>query len=131
MPKHLAKVQKKISKKKGAVSSLHENSRDAKRLRRAGASYLSRHSAELATLQSSRRPGRSTGTREDTLNQRIDAEAKEYVSGFWIPDMQDTDTLLKLKDWSGQWTNLNTLDFIRIAKDGTRHPSRFPPKGKS
>lgn len=38
MPKNLAKVQKKIAKKKGkSVSSLHENSRDAKRLRRAGA----------------------------------------------------------------------------------------------
>lgn len=39
MPKNLAKVQKQISKKKnkGATSSLHENSRDAKRLRRAGA----------------------------------------------------------------------------------------------
>lgn len=38
MPKDLAKVQKQIAKKKkGATSSLHENSRDAKRLRRAGA----------------------------------------------------------------------------------------------
>ncbi|KAL8873814.1 MAG: hypothetical protein Q9174_000771 [Haloplaca sp. 1 TL-2023] len=38
MPKALAKVQKQIAKKKkGATSSLHENSRDAKRLRRAGA----------------------------------------------------------------------------------------------
>ena len=37
MPKSLAKVQKKLSKKKGNVSSLHENSRDAQKLRRAGA----------------------------------------------------------------------------------------------
>lgn len=38
MPKTLAKVQKKIAKKRGkSASSLHENSRDAKRLRRAGA----------------------------------------------------------------------------------------------
>lgn len=221
MPKHLAKVQKKIAKKKGVTSSLHENSRDAKRLRRAGArseklerlaaerskayqpyrtwnnfcntegdrinlrfilspknsilpnrrarsfralhnlthaipyrnvntpsecpklnhkihltylpsfSYISRHSAELSALQSSRRPARSTSTREDTLNQRVDAEAKEYVSGFWLPDMEDSDTLRKLRGWNGEWTSLNTLDFIRIAKDGTRHPSSFPPKGKS
>ncbi|KAI4175826.1 MAG: hypothetical protein LQ343_001439 [Gyalolechia ehrenbergii] len=178
MPKHLAKVQKKIAKKKGVTSSLHENSRDAKRLRRAGArseklerlaaerskayqpylqriaffqtaaqeasepftishmqslieTYISRHSAELSALQSSRRPARSTSTREDTLNQRVDAEAKEYVSGFWLPDMEDSDTLRKLRGWNGEWTSLNTLDFIRIAKDGTRHPSSFPPKGKS
>ena len=37
MPKSLAKVQKKIAKKKGHSNSLHENSRDAQRLRRAGA----------------------------------------------------------------------------------------------
>ena len=35
MTKNLAKVHKKISKKKGNTSSLHENSRDSKRLRRA------------------------------------------------------------------------------------------------
>lgn len=37
MPRSLAKVQKKLSKKKGKISSLHENSRDAQKLRRAGA----------------------------------------------------------------------------------------------
>lgn len=37
MPKSLAKVQKKLSKKKGKISSLHENSRDAQKIRRAGA----------------------------------------------------------------------------------------------
>ncbi len=37
MPKSLAKVQKKISKKKGNTSSLNEDSKDAKRLRRAEA----------------------------------------------------------------------------------------------
>lgn len=37
MAKSLAKVQKKVAKKKGKSNSLHENSRDAQRLRRAGA----------------------------------------------------------------------------------------------
>lgn len=38
MAKNLAKVTKKITKKKGKMgNSLHENSRDAKMLRRAGA----------------------------------------------------------------------------------------------
>ena len=37
MPKSLSKIQKKLSKKKGGIGSLHENSRDAQRLRRAGA----------------------------------------------------------------------------------------------
>lgn len=35
MPKSLEKTRKRISKKKGDITSLHENSRDALRLRRA------------------------------------------------------------------------------------------------
>ena len=37
MPKSLAKVQKRVAKKKKNSRSLHENSRDAQKLRRAGA----------------------------------------------------------------------------------------------
>lgn len=37
MARAFQKVHKHVSKKKGAVEALHENSRDAKRLRRAGA----------------------------------------------------------------------------------------------
>ena len=37
MTKALAKVHKKVSKKKSHLNSLHEHSRDAKKLRRAGA----------------------------------------------------------------------------------------------
>ena len=35
MPKSLEKTRKRISKKKGDITALHENSRDALRLRRA------------------------------------------------------------------------------------------------
>lgn len=35
MPKGLEKTRKKISKKKGNITALHENSRDSQRLRRA------------------------------------------------------------------------------------------------
>jgi hypothetical protein len=35
MPKSLEKTRKKISKKKGNINALHENSRDSQRLRRA------------------------------------------------------------------------------------------------
>ena len=47
MPRTLQKVHKHISKKRGVVDSLHENSRDAQRLRRAGArdERLTRHAA--------------------------------------------------------------------------------------
>ncbi|KAJ5220356.1 hypothetical protein N7468_009560 [Penicillium chermesinum] len=47
MPVALHKVQKHISKKRGAADALHENSRDARRLRRAGHrdDRLSRHAS--------------------------------------------------------------------------------------
>ncbi|KAI9758538.1 MAG: Rad2 nuclease [Chaenotheca gracillima] len=50
MPKSLAKVQKKIRKKYGGSNSLHENSRNSQRLRRAGAreDKLARVSASRA-----------------------------------------------------------------------------------
>ena len=35
MPKSLEKTRKRISKKKGDITALHENSRDSQRLRRA------------------------------------------------------------------------------------------------
>jgi Translation machinery-associated protein 16 len=35
MPKSLEKTRKKIAKKKGNITALHENSRDSQRLRRA------------------------------------------------------------------------------------------------
>jgi hypothetical protein len=49
MPVTLSKVHKQISKKRGVVNALHENSRDAQRLRKAGArdDRLSRHSATV------------------------------------------------------------------------------------
>lgn len=45
--RNLQKVHKHISKKRGVLDSLHENSRDAQRLRRAGArdDRLNRHAA--------------------------------------------------------------------------------------
>ncbi|MCJ1483929.1 hypothetical protein MMC06_004097 [Schaereria dolodes] len=55
MPKSLAKVHKKIIKKGGNITSLHENSRDSQRLRRASArdDKLARVSAARAKVNQS------------------------------------------------------------------------------
>ncbi|KAJ5918089.1 hypothetical protein N7454_010464 [Penicillium verhagenii] len=49
MPRTLSKVHKQISKKRGVIDSLHENSRDAIRLRRAGSrdDRLNRHTGAV------------------------------------------------------------------------------------
>ncbi|KAF2738221.1 hypothetical protein EJ04DRAFT_541422 [Polyplosphaeria fusca] len=93
--------------------------------------YLQRENEELAALKADRRAGRPPSTRETLLKQNQESEKGEFASGFWIPDLEDEHNVGKLKDWSGQWSNLSTMNFVRITKDGAKHPSAFPPKGLS
>lgn len=93
--------------------------------------YLGRDDEELATLQTARRAGRPPTTRETLLKQHQVMEQGEYASGFWVPDLEDLDILQRLKAWDGKWASLATLKFSRIAKDGNRKESSFPPKGMS
>ena len=179
MPSKLKKVQKQISKKKGSnLNSLHENSRDALRLRRAEArddrvsrvtavrqkvnqhwldrvaffqarlpdtlhpmeldrikdlvnEHLSRHDEELEKLQSERRPGRPASNRQRLLEQQLKMDGLEYESGFWLPDLQDAQTLIKLDAWRGDYTGLALLRFVRVEKFGEVKESQFPPRGAS
>ncbi|MCJ1376062.1 hypothetical protein MMC20_007300 [Loxospora ochrophaea] len=178
MPKSFAKVQKKVFKKKGNAPSLHENSRDSQKLRRASARedklmklsasraksrqphlqriaffqaaapvtnrpilsteiqsliqvYLRRDTEELAKLKGERRTGRPSSTKEDLLKHRISMEEREYDAGFWLPDLGSEDNLKLLKKWDGDWTSLNTLKFVRMARSGISRGSTFPPNGLS
>ncbi|PVH92966.1 hypothetical protein DM02DRAFT_542511 [Periconia macrospinosa] len=175
----LGKVQKHVAKKKGKnVASLHENSRDTKRIQSAALrdqklnrvtalrekqnksyilriksfqsytaehttalplatiqsmieDYLGRDDDLLASLQSERRAGRPPSTRETQLQQQRATEQAEYASGFWVPDLENEETLKKLKDWDGRWSGLATMGFVRISKEGVKRESCFPPKGLS
>lgn len=94
-------------------------------------SYLSRHDEELAVLKSQRRPGRPSSSREDLLKQFMTTEDREYIGGFWIPNMQDEGNLRILREWNGEWTALNTFTFVRLSRNGIMQNSSFPPKGLS
>jgi translation machinery-associated protein 16 len=179
MPSRLSKVQKHVSKKKGSkINSLHENSRDAQRLRKAGvrddrvarlsavrekanrqwleriaffqdnlpetlhpmdmeaiqsliSTYLARNNEEIEQLKAERRPGRPPSTRLTLLEQLRDGEGKEYDSGFWMPNLQDEETLVKLDGWKGEWIGLANLRFVRVMAGGTTKESQFPPRGAS
>lgn len=179
MPSKLSKVQKHVSKKKGSkINSLHENSRDAQRLRRASSrddrvartnalkqkmngkwlerivflssrlpetlhplelatihdlvkSFVGRHDDELATLRSERRAGRPASNRQTLLEQALDADQKEYESGFWLPNLQDEETLVKLDTWQGDWSSLANLRYIRLSERSDVKESQFPPRGAS
>lgn len=69
--------------------------------------------------------------REEVLREKIEAEGREFESGFWLPDMGDEENIKKLAKWNGEWSSMSTLGFVRVARDGTRRKSIFPPKGLS
>ncbi|KAJ9603862.1 translation machinery-associated protein 16 [Cladophialophora chaetospira] len=198
MARSLNKVQKKISKKRGGKpTALHENSRDAQRLRRAGGreeklarlldaavksnqvygkivaevlcdldtgvltpavdrvawfkaalegssgplsddemhiltqSFIGREDDELAEAKKQRRPGRPPTKTEERISQRKDAEDRESRGGFWVPELRDEESRLKVERWTGDWGGLNTLSFVRVVKSGPIKPSSFPPKAGS
>ncbi|KAJ5711724.1 hypothetical protein N7488_005880 [Penicillium malachiteum] len=178
MPRTLQKVHKQIAKKRGAVDALHEFSRDARRLRRAGArddrlvhhtsavlkarqpymerlhyffdaiqtteqpltdaelgelvkKCIYRDAEEIAELEKERRKGRPPTRREEALKQRTQTEEKEFKTGFWMPDLGDEETLLKLKHWNGEWTALSSAKFARLLNTGGKQSSSFPPKSMS
>jgi translation machinery-associated protein 16 len=179
MPSKLAKVQKHVAKKKGSkITSLHENSRDAKRLRRAGArddrvarlsatrernnkswidriaffqerlpetlhpivmediqalisEHLARNDEEIDLLKAERRPGRPASNRQTMLEDLKKTEEREYDSGFWLPNLQDEETLVKLDQWKGDWIGLGIMRFVRIDRAGVAKESQFPPRGAS
>lgn len=179
MPSKLAKVQKHVTKKKGAkATSLHENSRDSKRLRSAGArddrvarltavrqhankqwldrvaffqdrlpetlhpletekiqalvqDYLARSDEELEQLKAERRSGRPASTRQTLLEQQRNMEGKEFESGFWMPNLQDEETLTRLDGWKGDWVGLGVMRFVRVSREGAVNESSFPPRGAS
>ena len=179
MPSKLSKVHKQIHKKKGdKIKSLHENSRDARRLRKAGTrddrvarltsvrekanrtwidrvfffqerlpetlhpmameeiqaivqEYLSRNEEEVSELKAERRPGRPASTRQTLLEQQMQAEGKEFESGFWLPNLRDEETLVKLDKWKGDWVGLAVMRFVRLDKRGGEMESQFPPRGAS
>lgn len=179
MARSLHKVQKQISKKKGGKpTALHENSRDARRLRQAGAredkiarimtvtaksnqvyvervawfqqaimnhdkpllateiqemveNFIARENDELDEVKAVHRPGRPKSKAEERIQDRIDAEEREFKAGFWVPDMRDEGCLERLRRWGGQWGSLSTLTYIRVVKESGIKPSSFPPKGLS
>ena len=94
-------------------------------------SFIGRDDEELESLKAQRRPGRPPSSQEDRLRHRKEDEQREYRSGFWVPELRDEQSRLKLERWNGEWAALNTLKFVRIDSGGGIKPSSFPPKGLS
>ncbi|KAF2099978.1 hypothetical protein NA57DRAFT_75480 [Rhizodiscina lignyota] len=89
--------------------------------------YLSRNDAELEELAASRRQGRPPSNRETQLRHQKVLEEKELTSGFWAPDLQDAETVEKLRGWNGEWVPLGQMKFLRIDGDGKVKEAAWPP----
>lgn len=94
-------------------------------------SFIDREDEELDEARRQRRPGRPKLKAEEQIMQRKDPEEREFKAGFWVPELRDEESRIKLERWSGDWAGLNTLTFIRIVRDGPVKLSSFPPKGLS
>lgn len=92
---------------------------------------INRDGEEIAQLQQERRKGRPPTRRDQALKERTQTEENEFKTGFWMPDLGDAEALKILKDWSGHWSGLSSMKFIRLLQDGSKQPSSFPPKGMS
>ncbi|KAL9114728.1 MAG: hypothetical protein Q9227_001406 [Pyrenula ochraceoflavens] len=137
-PKSLNKVHKQMKKKGAKTNALHENSRDAKKLRRAGAREAKLARLVTATVKANqiyseiksfalvmadhdeevdrkaRYQGRPPSNQEDRLSHQIDEEQKEYASGLWIPDLRNRDCMATVRRWDQQWASLNQMTFQKF-----------------
>ena len=93
--------------------------------------YVQRSEEDIAELKAQRRPGRPSSKEEDRLNQQQEADKREFKSGLWVPDIRLQANREKLERWNGEWSGMNTLNFIRVSTDGSIKESSFPPKGLS
>lgn len=94
-------------------------------------SFTTRSDDELVDIKAQRRPGRPPSKAEEQLQSQLDAEQREFKTGFWVPDLRDEEGRNKLEAWSGDWAGLNSLKYIRVMKGGSVRTSSFPPKGLS
>lgn len=108
MPSKLNKVQKHVNKKKGnKVNTLHENSRDAKRLRNAGAR--------------DERVARTTATREKVNRQWLDRVAFFQDK---LPETLHPLDVVAIQELVGQFLNRHEDELVALKQE--RRPGRPP-----
>lgn len=110
-----------------AISS-EEKSFSVDQINRLIERYIQRNHEELFSLKSDRRSGRPPNPKELILKQKVEKEEMEFISGFWMPDIQSPENLRLLRNWNGEWIGLNVIKFIRYSKDGSKTTAAFPPQ---
>ncbi|KAI5794655.1 translation machinery-associated protein 16 [Pyronema domesticum] len=79
--------------------------------------WVDRNKPELERFESERRPGRPRIPKHQELINAVEAEKNEYVTGFYMPDLQDFDNIISLQRWDGNLGSLAQVKFTRVPKD--------------
>lgn len=85
--------------------------------------FLSRDDEELEQLRGERRKGRAPTNRHALLENKKKHEEAEYDSGYYIPNINDEDTVKHLRAWNRTTGGLNTVKFVHIARTSTEVPN--------
>lgn len=79
--------------------------------------YISRHDEELKELKDQRRPGRPPTSRQLLLEVTVENERQVYATGFRIPDLNNKETVERLKLWNGTSGGTTVMKFIHVSKN--------------
>ena len=98
---------------------------------------MAEKSTLITAMDAKRRPGRPKSLKQSRLEQMLEADTKEYQSGFWLPDMISQDGWKALRTWCsagniegpGEWATLDRLLYVRVDSNGDLKRSSFPPHG--
>ncbi|KAF7308610.1 hypothetical protein HMN09_00710300 [Mycena chlorophos] len=78
--------------------------------------WVSRHDAEISAEHAARRKGRPKSAKEVRLEEVRLREQENYKSGIEIPDLTDTETVAKFRQWDLKSLGYaHLLRFVRIS----------------
>ncbi|EGV60577.1 translation machinery-associated protein 16 [Yamadazyma tenuis] len=86
--------------------------------------FLSRFDDEVEQLQGERRPGRPASARQQILEQLIQSEKSNYVSGIKVPNLSDKLTVDLLRKWNGTIGGVTAFKYINVYRDMKQIPTK-------
>ncbi|OBA22364.1 hypothetical protein METBIDRAFT_40747 [Metschnikowia bicuspidata var. bicuspidata NRRL YB-4993] len=78
--------------------------------------YISRNDAEIAQMDSERRPGRPMSNRHQIMIEKRKHDRHLFVTGFRMPDLSDEDTTRRLRNWNGTSGSLSAWKFTLVTE---------------
>ncbi|ODQ67332.1 hypothetical protein NADFUDRAFT_40497 [Nadsonia fulvescens var. elongata DSM 6958] len=109
---------------KEAISTVDKSSFDLQDMKDLIEVFISRDDDELRKLKDARRPGRPASGRQDILQMKIEAEKKEYKTGYLMVDLSDVENVKFLRNWNGSQGGAGIIKFIRISDTTTELPTK-------